>query len=254
MMVRGDEGFGWKPVAQTPTAVRRSVELLLCGEIAALKPHLKSFGLDHHALPPDLERQPDESFDTWRDRLYHAFRIPIVLAALNESKAGYFDVVNPLVSRRALEVARSLPDDLRTDKALFRELVTRIGPDVPFASREGAPVRLDNLRRPEVRRLLRASLASDTAIRCFGRPLATWVRSEIHPWREFASSAARVLNGRLQRRLGRAPAADVRVAPLRIAFRLYVAATMIDRLQADAARFAGDATPSAEPRKAEPVA
>jgi hypothetical protein len=251
-IVRGDEGFGWKPVRQTPTAVRRSVGIPLCGEIGALKPHLKRFGLDHHALPPDLERQPDESFDTWRDRLYHGFRIPTVLAALNESKAGHFDVVNPLVSRRALEAARSLPDDLRTDKPLFRELVTRIGPDVPFAGREGAPERLDNLRRPDVHRLLRASLASDTAIRCFGRPLATWVRAEIQPWRAFASSASRVLIGRL-RRLGRAPDEEVRVAPLRIAFRLYVAATMIDRLEADAARFTGDATPAAARREAEPA-
>ena len=245
MMVRGDEGFGWKPVAQTPTAVRRSMELLLCGEIAELKPHLKKFGLDHHAFPPDLERLPDESIDTWRDRLYHAFRIPTVLAALDKSKAGYFDVVNPLVSRRALAVARSLPDELRTDKRLFRELVNRIGPDVPFASREGAPVRLDNRRRPEVRRLLRASLASETVSRCFGKPLVSWLRSDIRPWRELAATVTRVANGRLQRRLGRAPAGEVRVPLLRIAFRIYVASTMVDQLQADAARFAADAAPPA---------
>ena len=247
MMVRGDEGFGWKPVAQTPTAVRRSMELLLCGEIAELKPHLKRFGLDHHAFPPDLERLPDESIDTWRDRLYHAVPHPDRAGGASTSTRPATSMSSiPLVSRRALEVARSLPDDLRTDKALFRELVNRIGPDVPFASREGAPVRLDNLRRPEVRRLLRASLASETASRCFGKPLVTWLRSEIRPWREFAASVARVVKGRLQRRLRRAAAAEVHVPPLRIAFRLYVASTMIDRLQADAARFAGDGVHSAE--------
>jgi hypothetical protein len=237
MILRGDEGFGWKPVAQTETGIGRTMELLLCGEIPQLKPHLAAFGLDGHAFPPSLERRSGETIDAWRDRLYHSFRIPTVLAAFNEGKAGHFDLVNPLVSRRALEITRSLPDDLRTDKRLFRELVARLGPDVPFATSEGAPIRLDSLRRPEVRRILRACLASETAARCFGRPLVTWLRAGIHPWRDFAARISWGFRKRLHRRLRPGTEIEVHVPLLRIAFRIYIATTMVDRLEADAARF-----------------
>ena len=43
-IVRGDEGFGWKP-ADTPLAVRQSMELMLCSDIANFRPHLAAFGL-----------------------------------------------------------------------------------------------------------------------------------------------------------------------------------------------------------------
>ena len=105
----------------------------------------------------------------------------MVLAALTEHKAGYFDTLNPLLSRRALEVSRSLPDRLRTGKALFRELVQSIGPDLGFVGRVGAPNRLDNMRHREIVRTMREALASETAAEVFGAPFARWMRAEIHP-------------------------------------------------------------------------
>jgi hypothetical protein len=239
-IVRGDECFGWKPAA-SPVAIRHSMDLLLCSDIANFRGRLAEFGLEGQTLPATLERHPDETLPAWRDRLYAGFRVPTVLAAFNEAKAGFYDTLNPLVSRRALEVARSLPDELRTGKALFRELVDRLGPDVPYATREGAPRHLETLRGGEdVRQLLRAALASETARDCLGAPLAGWLRAGIHPARD---AADRVL-GAVARRVGRkdpASASVHRVPPLRLAFRAWIAITMVDQLTADAARFAAAA-------------
>ena len=56
-IVRGDECFGWKP-APTPLAVRQSMDLLLCGDIANFKGRLARFGLDGHRLPARARAAP----------------------------------------------------------------------------------------------------------------------------------------------------------------------------------------------------
>lgn len=243
VLLRGAQGFGMKSTAPSELAVRQSMEMLLCGDIANLAPHARAFGLDEHRLPPALERRPEESLAAWRDRLYHAFRIPLVLTALTEIKTGFVDVVNPLLSRRTLEVARALPDHLRTDKALFRALVRRLGPDLPFARDRAGPNRLEVLRRPGMRALLAASLDSATAQTCFGAPLTAWLRREIAltdrlPVRALRAGRAWV-SRRVSRRLpgGRAPDPRPVVHPLRLAFRVHMAVTMVNQLTADAAEF-----------------
>ncbi|MFO1144083.1 MAG: asparagine synthase-related protein [Amaricoccus sp.] len=234
-IIRGDEGFGWKPVAPTGLSVRMSMDLLLCGDIANLKPHLAAFGLDGHELPEELRRGPDESIETWRDRLYQRYRITTVLAALTEHKAITFDTINPLLSRRALKLTRTLPEVLRTDKALFRELVRKIGPDIPFAGREGAPSRMQNARHPEVLRAVRKTLASPACENLFGPDLARWLRAEIGPARYLWNRMGQVL-GRVQQRYLKQPSArdTVHLDPLRLAFRLFVATTMVEQLETDA--------------------
>jgi Asparagine synthase len=243
-VIRGDEALGWKPTDGSALTVRGSMELLLCGDIAELRPHLQRFGLASHALPPELEQRAGESLETWRDRLYASFRAPTVLAALNESKSHYFDTVNPLLSRRVLAVIRSVPDAERTDKALFRELVRRLGPDLPFAGVEGIPQRHEALRHPEVLRAIRDALASETAQRSFGAPLVRWLRSETHPVRSAATRLVRAVARRTRRLVPAAPDAARHVPTNRIALRVYIATTMIDQLTADAARFP---TPAASP-------
>ncbi len=235
-IIRGDQSFGLKASAPQPLAVRASMEFLLCSEVANLKPHLAAFGLAGQTLPPKLEQQPGETLETWRDRLHQSYRVPMVLAALTEHKAGYFDTLNPLLSRRALEVSRSLPDRLRTGKALFRELVQGIGPDLGFVGRVGAPNRLDNMRHREIVRTMREALASETAAEVFGAPFARWMRTEIHPVRHFCTRVLQAIGKRRRQYLHRGPATltEVHLDPLRLAFRLYIAITMIDQLKADA--------------------
>jgi hypothetical protein len=131
-VLRGDEGFGWVPPITAFTqsrAVRRSVGCIipadysdrLLGESLAVE------------IPDGLRRQQVEGKADWRDRLYHAFRLPIVMAALNSVKSSYCEVANPLLTGPILSRVRELPGSLRDDKALFKEYIDSISPDVPYA-------------------------------------------------------------------------------------------------------------------------
>jgi hypothetical protein len=136
-IVRGDEGFGWERVLVQP-AVRWSVGAVLLRDFFSSK-LIGALELADQVWPTELERARGESLATWRDRLYHAFRIPTFLASLTDLKMPYVEVVNPLLSRRVLERVRAMPDTLRTEKRLFKRLVESMSPPIPFASRDAIP-------------------------------------------------------------------------------------------------------------------
>jgi hypothetical protein len=133
-VIRGDEAFGWLPVTSDAHArqsvggwlFRDYVNLDAAGELIT-----KQFG--KQAWPGRLEREAGESLDTWRDRLYQEFRIPVVLAALAELKCSYIEVVTPFLSRTIVSLVRTMPDSLRTDKRLFKKIVISDSPDIPYA-------------------------------------------------------------------------------------------------------------------------
>ncbi len=136
-VIRGDEGFGWKPVA-LEADVRRVVGATMLRDFYSAD-LIRTLGLAEQTWPAELQRARGESIETWRDRLYHAFRIPVILASLTDLKTPYVEIVNPYVSRRVLEVVRALPDSLRSDKKLFRRLVESLCPPIPFATRSAIP-------------------------------------------------------------------------------------------------------------------
>ena len=251
VIIRGDTSFGgplWEPL-NSEFAMRQTINLLLCREISNLAPHVERFGLAGQRLPDLLPRHDCESLLSWRDRLYLQFRTATVLQALTETKSAFVDIVNPLMSRRALAVSCALPDDLRLDKALFREVVRDLVPDLPFARDHGGVTVPEVLNRPEVRRMLAASLASDTAREVFGAPFVDWVRREIDPLHRARVKALRKLTSWLggRRPAPGSPALPI-VHPLRLAFRVHMARTMIDQLRADAARFVNAPPLAPDPR------
>lgn len=233
-IIRGDTCFGgppWQP-ADSELAMRRTLGLLRGSEIATLAPLLGRFGLADLAIPEALARRPEESLLAWRDRLYLQYRAMSVLSALTEAKTAFTEVVNPLLSRRALEVACALPDPARLDKALFREVIRDFVPDLPYAHHHGGLSAVEVLRRPGARRLLGASLASATARTAFGGGLLDWLAGEIDLVHLARAKALRTV----ARFAGRAPGTGPVLHPLLLAFRVHMARRMIDQLQADAAR------------------
>lgn len=136
-VVRGDEGFGWAP-ASTETDARRVAGATMLTDLYGAR-RLDALGLAEQRWPADLARTSGESIATWRDRLYHAFRIPVILASLSDLKASYVEIVNPFLARPVLEIVRTLPDALRTEKRLFRRLVDSLGPPIPYAARPAIP-------------------------------------------------------------------------------------------------------------------
>lgn len=165
-IIRGDEGFGWTPVSSELT-VRLSVGIGLCADYRNLAGMYEEFKFPRQELPVDLHRRKNETLNVWRDRLYHAYRLPTILAALSDIKYSYVEIINPLLARSILHRVREMPDNLRTDKTLFKEIVNSVGPDVQYAN-EGANASPNSvLRKREIVELMRNKMQSEAAKQVF---------------------------------------------------------------------------------------
>lgn len=132
-IVRGDEVMGWVPVTDERD-VLRSIEATRLLDLEGLDSAVVGDGAPQ-ALPPSMRRAGSESLATWRDRLYRGYRVPAVVAALAETKAGFVDTWSPLLSRQVVSVALGLADDDRTDKKLFRLVAKQSAMGIPYAMR-----------------------------------------------------------------------------------------------------------------------
>lgn len=164
-IVRGDEGFGWLPAA-TSRKGRLSVGLAVFADyrnVSALRSAGVATRTGEPSWPRSLAREPGESVPTWRDRLYHNFRIPTILAALHELKAPFLEIANPFLAGRILEVVRQLPDELRTEKRLFREVAKAQDQWGPYAVHGANPSTTVLFDRPDFRQVLEAELSHPSA-------------------------------------------------------------------------------------------
>lgn len=161
-IIRGDEGFGWHNVWSEEQA-RIAVGMTLFDDFQNLKSIKDKLGIQQD-VPSYYERLEEESLAQWRDRLYHTYRLPIILAALNDLKLTYVEVVNPLLFARILKVVYGMPDNLRTDKKLFKKIVKDLLPEIPFA-RSGANASLTEiLRSQEMVRCLKEGVMKENSV------------------------------------------------------------------------------------------
>ena len=160
-VIRGDEGFGWIPVnseQQAKASVGMTVLTDFMDEATA-----EQLSEGKQRVPEDLERREDETIAVYRDRIYHAYRIPIGLAALNDVKAPFVEVASPLLSRRVLEFVREMPDQLRTDKGLFKDIAKSMSPPIPYATMGADDDRNGYLESAIYSRWLERELESEVA-------------------------------------------------------------------------------------------
>jgi len=82
------------------------------------------------------------------------------MAALNDLKLPYVEIMNPLLSRRIIYQVRRVPDHLRTYKRLYKMIVRSLSPKVDFAKYPAIHSSQDILRSRRVVELLEAELSS----------------------------------------------------------------------------------------------
>jgi len=157
-IIRGDEGFGWVPVS-SQLDVRFSLGIPLWSDFPNLNT-LDEFCLTKQEMPDDFLQREGESLEAWRDRLYHQFRIPVVLAALSDLKLPYIEIINPLLSRAIIYAVRTLPDHLRTDKHLYKSIVRSLSFDSRFAKYPAIESPYNILRSKQVVEFLKEELSS----------------------------------------------------------------------------------------------
>jgi hypothetical protein len=243
-VIRGDEAFGWIDVS-SPRAVRTATKLELLADYFS-EAEIAAFELPEQRLPEALLRRDGETLATWRDRLYRQYRISAFLAALTDLKTAYLEVGNPLLARSVLECVTALPDELRTGKRLWLEVVREQLPGVPLARRVAIPSVGDFIASRDVLELLRDELRSARTAALFAAPLRTRCLAAVDAaLREqvagrprgfgHAPAARAALPARLRAFARRFSPRRPRLDPLLLAFRLCLAARAHALLTRDAA-------------------
>jgi hypothetical protein len=242
--IRGDHGFGHRTVTNAEEA-RLRVGLTLWSDFRDV-PALGELDLPHLAdqrLPAALEQRSGEAPPDWRDRLFHAFRIPTVYAALNELKSAYGEIASPFLVRRLVELARTHPEGLRTWKKLFRDVAAEVSIPVPYADAHGTASADEALGHPAMREVLLDELSSARARDVLSPKFVALVTARFpqrsnprrgsRPYAALKRSLKRVFPGKLSSGLKRGP--DFHYLPGK---RLALRAFLISRM---AARFCSDA-------------
>lgn len=234
-ILRGDEGFGWVPVASLLDVVH-SVGLSAIRDFAGATDLIEGTG---QALPASLVHRTGESAATWRDRLYHEFRVPVILAALNALKAPYVEVAAPLLDERLLALVRTQPDHLRTSKVLFKKIVTARSPNVRFATRSATADPKEVLASQRMSAMIADELSSAHARALFGGALTAKLlpTKKADPLAELRAKAVRALKTRIKetlpvwmRRAARNTVVKHRLDRKTLAFRAFLISRMVKML------------------------
>lgn len=139
-VIRGDEAFGHLTfISEFDVWMKVGIpKFSYYGNLS----NINELGIEELDIPEWMLKKKDETNGIWFDRLYQIYRLPHVIAALNEIKLTYVEVITPLLSKQTLEIIRQMPDNLRENKVLFKNFVNKIGPKHPYA-------RYDAIKTPE---------------------------------------------------------------------------------------------------------
>jgi hypothetical protein len=131
-------------------------------------------------LPAHLKQTESESLSTWRDRIFQEYRIPYAQALLADLKYPYVEQLNPFLSRKVAEVIRKMPDHLRSDKKLFKEIMKSLNPEgIPFSKKDSNTPLKDAVKKEEFVDLIKNELSSDYAEKLFPKPFLNQLVSNL---------------------------------------------------------------------------
>ncbi|MDT0649638.1 hypothetical protein [Autumnicola edwardsiae] len=177
-IIRGDEVFGYSKV-NSPLMVKKVVGLTLCQDYKNLKkyPYIQAL---EQKIPDDLVRRDKESLSLWRDRIYQGYRIPTTISALADLKYSYVEQINPFLSKKIVKIVRQIPDNLRTNKKLFRAIMKKYDIKVPYASKSSNASLLHLLRDERIVAILRLELESEYATKIFPSSFLSEINSNLN--------------------------------------------------------------------------
>jgi hypothetical protein len=202
-------------------------------------------------MPAAFQQTEKESLSEWRDRLYQTFRAPSILAALNDIKCAYVEIVNPFLARSVVSQVRRLPDRHRTDKRLFKDIVAYRNPPIVFAESRAIEGHASLLRNPAFLDLISRELSGDQARRVFPAKLLAYLERNVSrsapaqpairpPARRLKAAAKRLLPAGLLAALKsvrghiQGDTAEIDLDTNRLAFRVYLISRMQTLLGHDA--------------------
>ena len=237
-VVRGDNhGWGYLGEFSSDLNVRHHCGADLLGDYAPGHP-IRRLGLPGQTWPAELMRRDGEDLLGYRDRLQHGLFIPARISPLNNFKAPYLEIVNPLQARRVADVVAALPERLRVHPGAFAKALDVHGPAVPFAGRAAATLH-QILATPAAREVIADGLRGQTARRLFDAPALEGIVRELvsPPRRPGRARASKTVRALLPRRVLNAamPMVGARLDTREMALRMFVAARAVDLFEAAAA-------------------
>lgn len=107
------------------------------------------------------------------------FEIPTIFAARSDLKLAYIEVIHPLLSKKIMQCVRSLPDDLRTDKSLFKAIVATRFSDIMFSTYRAEDKPKNSLKSRAVLDFVCKELSSYDAENLFQKELIDYVLQRV---------------------------------------------------------------------------
>ena len=233
--LRGDVGFTVQKML-TEYDVERRFGLSKINQ----KENLKQYLDIEQSIPKKLERNKDETISMYRDRIYHQFRIPVILGSLSENKLGYSEVENPLLSKRIIEKIRELPDSLRDGKKIHKDYIKEKYSEIGFEDKGAEPRKV--LRKPEVVNVLKDTLNSEELQDVLPEEFLNYVKNNIETTEEnineedngFKEFLGDILPWWAVKLLSNSPLVKHAVDENRLAFRIYIIWKMRKQMEKDA--------------------
>jgi hypothetical protein len=207
-------------------------------------------GLADEDWPERLQPQPGEEFEPYRDRMSHEGYIPTALAPLTGIKCRYLEVVNPLLSRRIVDLVRTFPDELRMYGRAFSEIVDRESRSIPHARFTSTPAASAYLADEAIIRAVVAELTSAAIGSVMSEEAAMMLLAAIaSPSHSPATVRSRVVAAMKVIRIALPSRVAYRLTPryqgpepltaMNLAFRATLASKTVALLRDDAAAFDG---------------
>ena len=237
-VVRGDNhGWGYLGEFSSDLNVRHHCGADLLDEYASGHP-IHRLGLSPQHWPAELERRDGEDLLGYRDRLQHVLFIPSRITPLNQFKAAYVDIVNPLQARRVADLVARLPERLRLHPGALAVALGIHGPPVPFAERPAATLQ-QVLAAPRTRAVIARGLSDRSARRLFDTAALRDISRTLlePPRRSLRAQAAHAVRRAMPRTaLNLAmPMVGTRLDVGEMALRMFFAARAVELFEGDAA-------------------
>lgn len=136
--LRADEVFGGPQTVYSEFHVRALHSFLTLDDFANCRSE-PFRDIPRTELGSYIVREPGESLENLRDRLYLLYRVPVAMAGLAELKSAFVEVVNPFLADSIVQICRGFSPDQRTGKHLFQTMMVDLLPKLPIANKGSNP-------------------------------------------------------------------------------------------------------------------
>lgn len=245
-IIRGDMVFGC-PEALFDKQARFYNALALCSDYSNLSMLQKKFNLPEQALPEHLKKRATENSQQYMYRLHSSNKVGTLLAGLSDVKLSYIEQVTPFLSKKIAESVRKQPDDIRKNKALFKEIVNSKITDVPIATKSATASLDEILSREKVVNEITKVLNGRNSKEIFTKDLINFVLSKLKNGNENKTNYKKLIKNFIAKilpdfllvkaeKIQKSVGSDAIKPDLEykfVAFRLFLIVKMVDLLKED---------------------